>query len=274
MTESERRYEMEIEIDAPRDAVWRALVEAREIERWFAPTASSDERAGGRLEWRWGDQCVWEQTIEALQPGRHLRTRYASGVPDGRGGRRPLFVDFHLHGDRGTTTLRLVHSGFGPEAEFDAEYDGIRGGWPVELRSLRLYLERHRGRDRQIAWAKRSVALPPDAAWRQLGTALAVAGLPALAEGGAYELDVPGAGVIRGRALFAPSAREFSGTADNLGEGWFRVHCEHWAGATQVWLWLALYGAPPAQVPAFQRAFEQVLAGSFGDVPVAAERSA
>ena len=43
------------------------------------------------------------------------------------------------------TTLRLVHSGFGPGADFDEEYDGISQGWPVELRSLRHYLENHAG---------------------------------------------------------------------------------------------------------------------------------
>jgi uncharacterized protein YndB with AHSA1/START domain len=261
MTRPDRLFEMTLPIHAPRDAVWKALADAREIERWFAPTARSDARAGGRLVWTWGDHATWDQTIEVCTPVEHLRTRYESGVPDGRGGRQPLFVDFHLEGSGGTTTLRLVHSGFGPGAEFDAEYDGIRGGWPVELRSLRLYLERHRGRDRQLAWAARAVDVPADVAWRRLGGpgGLAVARLTQLAEGMGYTLDVPGAGTIRGDTLFVPGTREFSGTAENLGGGFFRVHCEHWNGATQVWLWLALYAQPRAQVEAFQRAFDGLL---------------
>ncbi len=275
MTPADRQFALHLDIHAPRDAVWRALTEAREIERWFAPTAVSDQRAGGRMVWQWGEQHTWRQTIEVFEPGQHLRSRYESGVPDGKGGHRPLFVDFHLEGSGGTTTLRLVHSGFGPDAQFDAEFDGISGGWPVELRSLRLYLERHRGRDRQLAWRARSVAATADAAWQRLTGAggLAVAALTTLREGAAYTLDVPVAGTITGTALFSPSAREFSGTADNLGGGFLRVHCEHWGGATQVWLWLALYGAERAQVDTFQRAFDGVLERAFGGAAAAAERT-
>jgi uncharacterized protein YndB with AHSA1/START domain len=270
---ADRQFQLQIDLQAPRDAVWRALTEAREIERWFAPSASCEPRVGGRLVWRWGEQHTWEHTIEVCEPGQHLRTRYESGVPDGRGGRRPLYVDFRLEGTGGATTLRLVHSGFGPEADFDGELEGISGGWPVELRSLRLYVERHRGQERQLAWAVRSVDLSAPAAWQRLTApgGLDVAALPRLPEGAAYSVDVPGAGPIRGEALFSPSAREFSGTAANLGDGWFRVHCEHWAGATQVWLWLALYGAPPARVEAFQRAFDALLARRLDGASAVAE---
>jgi uncharacterized protein YndB with AHSA1/START domain len=276
MTTSDRQFEITLAIQAPREHVWNALVEAREIERWFAPTATCDARPGGRLVWQWGAHSLWEHTIEVCEPGQHLRTRYASGVPDGRGGRRPLFVDFHLEGAGGTTTLRLVHSGFGAGADFDAEYDGIRGGWPVELRSLRLYLERHRGRDRQLAWTARSVELTAEAAWQRLTgrDGIAVGPLTALAEGAAYSVDVATAGPIRGTALFSPTPREFSGTADNLGGGFFRVHCEHWGGATQVWLWLATYGQPRERVDAFQRAFDGLLDRTFVTSAPAVEQRA
>lgn len=146
-------------------------------------------------------------------------------VDDGQGGKRPLFVDFHLQGDHGTTTLRLVHSGFGPEAEFDGEFDGISGGWSVELRSLRHYLAHHRGRDRQVAWSMWSTSLPAQEAWQALierGN-LEIGELHQLAEGSSYVLAIPYAGTISGEAVFSPGPREFSGTAANLGEGWFRV---------------------------------------------------
>lgn len=261
-----RQFEMEIEIAAPRQAVWQALTEVRELTRWFAPQAEVQPGEGGTVRWTWREHHDWPQTIEAWEPGRHLRTRYDSQVESEVGqpaaGRRPLFVDFHLEGDGGVTTLRLVHSGFGPEAAFDEEYDGIRAGWPVELRSLRHYLENHRGTDRQLAWATRSVAIPPEAAWRAL---TGPAGLQGVATAGAREgrplaVAVPGTGRIEGRVLHAPTARELSGTAANLGNGWFRVHCERWGGATQVWLWLALYGQPRELVAKWQAAFEGVLA--------------
>ena len=276
MTKNDRQFEMQLEIQAPKDAVWRALIDAKEIARWFAPTTQSDARVGGRIRWQWGEQHVWDHVIEVLEPGARLRTRYDSTVDDGSGGKRPLFVDFVLQGHGGSTTLRLVHSGFGPEAAFDHEFDGISGGWPGELRSLRLYLEHHRGRDRMLAWATHTTPLPADAAWRLLtGSNGILAGeLPRLREGEPWQLDVPGAGKLAGTALFAPSPREFSGVVDNLDKGFFRIHCEHWGGATQVWLWLALYEGPPARVLPFQRAFDHVLEMVFAGADATAERNA
>jgi len=255
-----RHFEMHLEIQAPVDAVWRALSEAREIERWFAPEARVEPRLGGQLSWRWGELHTWDQTIEVWEPGQHLRTRYDSAVADGLGGKRPLFVDFHLEGRGGVTTLRLVQSGFGPEADFDAEYDGISQGWPVELRSLKLYLERHRGRERQLAWSTRRSDETPDVVWQRLvGPRGLAAKLDGLEEGDPFSLAVPGAGPIEGKTLWRPSAREFSGLAENLGLGWLRLHCEHWGGATQVWLWLALYDQAPERVEAYRQAFERLL---------------
>ncbi len=256
-----RTFETRLSIQAPREAVWRALTEAREIARWFAPTVEAEPRVGGRLVWQWGQQHVWPQTIEVFEPGQHLRTRYDSGVAGADGKKRPLFVDFHLEGHGGVTALRLVHSGFGPEASFDEEFDGISGGWSVELRSLRLYLEQHRGRDRMLAWSTRSSTLSAGEAWQRLTgvSGLAVGALPSLSEGERFGLEVPGAGVIQGRALASPSQREFSGVVDNLDRGWFRVHCEHWGGATHAWLWLAIYEGPKDRVARFQGAFDAVL---------------
>lgn len=275
MSHSARQFEMQIDIQATTDAVWRAIAEAREIARWFAPDAIVEPRVGGRLVWQWGQAHTWSQTIEAFEPGRHLRTRYDSVVDDGNGGKRPLFVDFHLEGRGGVTTLRLVHSGFGPEADFDGEYHGISGGWPVELRSLRLYLQRHRHRDRMLAWQTCTTSLPPEAAWQKLTApdALAAPRLLESNEGAPFALEVPGAGRIEGTTLFVPG-REFSGIARNLDDGWFRVHCEPWNGATQIWLWLAVYEGTRARVERYQRAFEQLLQRLFGANPVAVERSA
>ena len=229
MSSNNRKFEMEIEIAASPDQVWSAIADARELARWFAPTTAVEPEVGGRIVWQWGAHHVWPQTIEAFEPGQHLRTRYDSAVDDGAGGKRPLFVDFFLRGDGGTTKLRLVHSGFGPEAGFDAEFDGISDGWPVELRSLRHYLEHHRGKDRMVAWSLWTTPLPPAEAWARLtgDGGLALGGLHDLREGEAYSFDVPGAGPIAGRVLFSPSEREFSGTVTNLADGWFRVHCEH-----------------------------------------------
>ncbi|MBL8752662.1 MAG: SRPBCC domain-containing protein [Planctomycetes bacterium] len=268
-----RQFAMQIDLPAAPDVVWRALAEAREIERWFATDVVCEPRVGGAMVWRWGDQHTWTQVIEVCTPGQHLRTRYDSTVADGRGGFRPLFIDFHLEGNGGTTTLRLVHSGFGPEAGFDAEYHGISGGWPTELRSLRLYLQRHRGRDRHVAWAAAKTPMPCEAAWELLTgpDGIGAAALPRLEEGQPFTMAVPGVPAITGIAMHSPGPREFTGMATNCGDAWLRVTCENWGGTTNVWLWLAGYGdgVPTALLQAYRRAFATVLQNLFGQAAIA-----
>lgn len=239
-----RQFEMQLEIAAPRGAVWSAISSDTELRRWFAPDAKVVPRVGGEILWRWGDLHAWPQVIEIWEPGSRLRTRYDSSIVDGEGGKLPLFLDFFLEGEGGRTTLRLVHSGFGPEATFDEEYDGISRGWPVELRSLRLYLERHAGLDRRLAWCTTTIDLAPAEAWERLtgeeGLAAGSA-LDALTEGDPFRFTTPAGDVFEGLALCCES-RAFSGVATSHGDGFLRIAVEKCGGEHQVWLWLAAYG--------------------------------
>ena len=218
---SERAYEEEIAIRSTPEEVWRALTEPERVQDWFAPEVEIEPGAGGSVRWRWGAMHDWPQRIEVWEPGQRLRTSYASSVDDGRGGKRPLYIDFHLRGEGGGTILRLVHSGFGPEADFDQEYDVISSGWPVELRSLRLLLERHPSERRQFVWHVADVAGDHDQAWRALtgerGLACG-AGIDQLAEGSPFRFMTVGGDVFQGTALRCHT-RSFSGVAQSHGDG-------------------------------------------------------
>ena len=208
-----RQFEMQLEIAAPRDAVWSAISSDTELRRWFAPEAKVVPGAGGEILWRWNGLHSWPQVIEVWEPGSRLRTRYDSSVDDGEGGKLPLWLDFFLEGEGGRTTLRLVQSGFGPESTFDEEYDGISRGWPVELRSLRLYLERHAGVNRSHARCVTTIDLAAEEAWERLtgeeGLAAGSA-IDALAEGDPFRFTTPAGDVFEGRALCC-EPRSFSG---------------------------------------------------------------
>lgn len=263
-----RTFETKLQIQALPPVVWKAWTDGSELVRWFAPSALCDARVGGRVVWQWGRMRTWTSTVEAVDPRRHLRLRHDSTVDDGAGGKRPLFVDVHLEATGGGgTSLRLVHSGFGPEAAFDAELEIHRIAWLVELRSLRLYLERHRGRDRLLAWSSVATTLSPAAAWARLTGpgGLAIADFAALREGERFECEVPEAGKLNGTALLAPGDHEFTAVAGNFGGGWLRVHCERRGDATQVWLWLAAYDGGRAKIQQYQQAFDALLQRSFGD---------
>jgi len=239
-----RSFTTEVAIDAPRDLVWRALASAEEIRRWFAPEASLEPRVGGRLTWKWGDVHTWVCQVEAWQPGERLRLRYDSPVDDGHGGKKPLFVEFVLLGRGGVTTLRLVHSGFGPEADFAKEYDGISRGWPVELRSLKLYVERHSGHDRGLVWFAHPTSLTPERTWAVLTSSDGLVGgegIDRLGEDGAFALRTREGDEFTGRALVC-NPREFTGVAENLGGAWLRISVETFTGETVLWFWVATYG--------------------------------
>lgn len=268
-------FETRLQIDAPRDAVWRALADATEIQRWFAPEASVEPRVGGKLVWRWQGLHEWTCRIETWQSGERMLLRYDSAVDDGGGGHKPLFVDFVLGGEGGATTLRLVHSGFGPEAEFANEYTGISRGWPVELRSLKLYLERHRGQDRRTTWVTHPTHKTPAATWAEfVGPRGLVggAGIDALAEGAPFSFRTSNGLAFEGSALRC-NPREFTGVAENLGGAWVRISVETFSGEPSLWFWISTYGEPQEAAERRTALVRSFLAGLF-PAPVANERQA
>ena len=118
MSEGNRQFEMQIEIAASRGEVWDALTRPEIVSRWFAPEVSVTPGVGGSVQWQWGEMHSWPQTIDVWEPGERLVTRYPAGGTESDDA-CPLLMDFRLSGEGGSTTLCLVHSGFGPEARFD-----------------------------------------------------------------------------------------------------------------------------------------------------------
>jgi uncharacterized protein YndB with AHSA1/START domain len=162
-----RAFEMSLDLAATPEEVWRALTVAQELVRWFPVDARVTPGAGGSMVWSWGENWDWTTRIDAWEPGRLLRLVQedarpydAEGRPvaDGQAAPAKIAIEFTLESHRGKTRLRLVHSGFGSGAAWDDEVEGITEGWQAELASLRHYLERHRGQDRQfrIAWLSTS----------------------------------------------------------------------------------------------------------------------
>lgn len=267
---STRKFDMSIDIAAPPDNVWRALTEAQELTRWFPLEARVVPGEGGSMYWGWGEGWAGESRITAWEPNRRLtlvETRQAFDA-DGKplstpGEQRELVVDVTLEARAGTTRLRLVHSGFGVGADWDDELDGVANGWQCELRNLRLYVERHFGRDRHLAWAKSSSVLSADAVWRELFGPGGLRLTPARAgEGEPYALDFGNDRFEGTVALSIPN--DFVGFADNLHHGMVRVGTFRAAGRTGMMLWAVSYdAADTARIESFQKKAEVFLAERF-----------
>ena len=262
--EGNRQFDMEIVLEASVEATWKALSDAREVQRWFAPEVQIEPGPGGSVRWAWGDSHAWPQRIEIWEPGSHLRTTYESQVEDGQGGKRPLVMDFHLKGQGGKTTLRMVHSGFGPESDFDTEFDGISRGWPIELRSLRLYLEDHLGKDRQVVWSVRKVSGSFAEAWQALtgesGLRCGEA-IGSLQEDDRFAFETSEGDRFEGFALRS-AENEFCGVVTSHGNAFLRFTIEACMD-DQVWFWIGLYGRPESEVRGLQERADAMLSRLF-----------
>jgi uncharacterized protein YndB with AHSA1/START domain len=250
MTEStSRAFSATFDLAAPTDAVWRALTDADELTRWFAPRARSDGRVGGEMVWDWPGLHVWTQRIDAFEPGRYLRTSYESES----GGAQRLAVEFTLEGRGGSTTLRIVHSGFGSDARFDGELDGVSRGWASELRGLKHYLEHHAGTPRRTAWVQRAVDCTPAEAWRRLlapGALIAEGRVEGLREGDPWSIRTVTGDRFSGRVLTCDPRGDFSGTTDEWNDGVFRLMAESCGGTPYVWIYSSTWGVERERVDA------------------------
>jgi uncharacterized protein YndB with AHSA1/START domain len=261
-----RTVQDEIEIAASVDAVWRALTEADELMNWFPLDARVTPGAGGEIWLSWEDLCVeWPQKIQLWEPSKHLRTTYTKPVQaDPAAPPTPveIVIDFHLEAKAGGTILRVVHSGFGADASWDQEYHGVRLGWRYELNSLRLYLEKHPGVARKVAWAKTALTTTAESGWEILmgpEGILAEGSQAGLKPGAPYAFRTATGQVFRGVVRTFSPPYEFSGTVENLGDALLRVAVEHVAADPVALVWLATYGLSQVKVDELQSTFKAML---------------
>jgi hypothetical protein len=168
-------------------------------------------------------------------------------------------MEFTLETVAGRTRLRLVHSGFGRGAAWDNELDSISEGWPAELRSLRHYLQRHRGRDRQVGRAWLTTTTPREVAWAKLVTAFGLSPAEPKA-GAAYHVTAPSGERFSGTVELYLPRQTVMGTVRELDDGIFRLATWRDAkGKTGVWVWLATYTQDAERVRAFGQGAQKEL---------------
>lgn len=236
----------EIEINASPDAVWKALTDAEELSRWFPLEARVTPGPGGKIFLSWGPNCEGEGQITAWQPG----ARFAWSENN------LLLVEWTIEARGGKTVLRLVNSGFGELRGWDDEYYGsVEYGWGFMLANLRLYLERHAGRPRLVAWPRRIVDLPRQQAWDGVMGDAGIPGLSALAslaKGAEFALGLNGE-TLSGTVLFMSPPRGFCLRVANMNDALLWLSIERPGGKSEVGFWLSAYDVPAPRVEEFER---------------------
>jgi hypothetical protein len=121
-------FVVEVSIDAPHDAVWRAVTEPEEIRRWFG----------------WDYPSLDEEI-------RYIFVDHATQQP-------PERIEFegmqtiHVVPDGSRTVVRVVCAGGLADASWDDIYDAMEEGWRTFFHQLRYYVERRAGQDRRTLY--------------------------------------------------------------------------------------------------------------------------
>jgi len=260
-TTTGRTAELEFTIDAKVEDVWAAITEAEHLMNWFPLDARVTPGEGGSMFMAWGDEFKGDCTIEVWEPNKRLRTTFME-QPSPEGEPMRTYVDYYLEGNGGETTLRLVHSGFGQGAAWDAMYNAVSNGWNAELRSLRHYVENHMSQTREVAWAVSPIEGSDEAAWAALMGLECLGlegGLPPVA-GERYRADGPALGEIGGLVLHSKEPGVFVATIDGLNNAFIRVEIERCSGPDpSVWFWVSLYGDSTSGAKALKQRIEKTL---------------
>lgn len=161
-----RSREHRVEIRASIEDVFRALTEAEEVVRWFAPEAEIEPREGGWYRYSWGEGMEAASRIAVWEPPRRLRLE-SFGAGEGKL-ELPLVEEYVLESDGERTVLRMVQSGIPTSADWDDFYEDTGRGWRMFFAGLRHYLERHAGRARQTILFMHPVGIAVEEAWRKL----------------------------------------------------------------------------------------------------------
>lgn len=269
-----RTIEVDLDIDAAVSRVWQALTDPVALARWFPLIARVQPDVGGYVELSWGSTLTGRNAILAWKPEQHLRTRwFEQGTPetaadtandgsphDPRAWSR-MTVDFYLEEKGDRTLVRMVHSGFGTDASWDEEYAAHGRGWSFELRSLTHYLEHHEGRERHVAWARRSIEMPRDAAWSKLAGShgmLHRGRIVGLSAGDVYAVETANRERFEGRVIHNLPPIEFAGTAENRGDALLRFGIENYGEGPEASIWLSTWGEPEVAADR-QGRFEELL---------------
>jgi uncharacterized protein YndB with AHSA1/START domain len=272
-----RSIELEIPIDAPVEAVWKALTEPEELTRWFPLEARVEPGGGGAIALSWGPEAEGENRIRIWEPDSRLQTGWFAGTEafgneprmhsamfreDPETARR-LLVDYQLEGQGGRTVLRLVHSGFSADARWDEEFEAHNRGWRFELRSLRNYLEHHRGEARSVAQVSVPVEGHRQAAWSRLMSPDGMGDVTGLKESGRYTLTTVHGDQLEGEVVGNRPPAEFAATVENMGHALLRGGVETCWGRPTALIWLSTWGEHRTLAAPFEQRWKETFAGFF-----------
>lgn len=249
-----RAIEQTIEIDAPIEAVWKAIAEGEELAKWFPLEARVTPGVGGEIWMSWPGM-EFATPITVWEPQKRLQTRSEWGP-------QVMSVDYFLEAKGGKTILRLVHSGFGADAEWDDQYDDTSRGWSVFLRNLRHYLGRHRGAKCRQVIIPVPIEGTVEEGWQAFARGLGLGA--SLQEGERYAATAMSGDRLEGVVGLMDPPRAFGATVDGWNDAMLTADFQGCGpGQIQCWFVILAYGLPDEQVEAIRERWTPMMKGLF-----------
>jgi len=249
-TKPNRVLELEVEIGATIEDVWKAISEGPHIASWFAPKASVTRPGEGgevTVAWDAAEGMAWTTKVGVWKPNEHLRWVDESGM---MGPGTVVWLEFFLTTEKGRTRVRLVQSGFGESEGWDDFFAGTEAGWAYFLYNLGLYVEAHFGRVRHMITQRLKVNLRRDVAWDRLlaaATGLVIAGGAAAIEPGAIVgLNLGDAKPVRAEVALVRPQRAVAFRIAELDDAVLFVELESGEDAFHLGLWMSVYDGDTA----------------------------
>jgi uncharacterized protein YndB with AHSA1/START domain len=262
-----RAYEKTFEVAAPPEAVWKAITEGEELTRWFCLNATCESGVGGQQHIDWGGGAKGSHTIVIWEPNVHLRTEAARAeLAEGRAD-EPYATDWYLESKGGITRVRMVASGFGEGPGWDHEYDGTFHGWDMFHRTLKHYLENHRGKPAQNVVIFAMLAVPKEEAWAKLMSAegLVKEGrLDDLSIGAPFRFVTASGDVFAGEVRGYVPGKTFTALVESLNKSILNIELASIPGTGHfLYLSLSTWGLPKADVDALGARIKAIVYGLF-----------
>jgi uncharacterized protein YndB with AHSA1/START domain len=170
-----RWVEMEFLVPGTPEQVWDAVATGPGMSSWFTDTMV-EERIDGAIRFDFGGGMASSGVVTGWQPPYRLTYEEIGWAEDAP----PLATELTVTArDGGRCVVRMVHSLFTSDDQWDDQIDGFESGWPGFFEILRLYLTKFPGRKavaiRVSAWSDGDEGH----VWRRLTTALGLAGADA-----------------------------------------------------------------------------------------------
>ena len=190
----QRRVETEVEIQASPEEVWEAIATGPGIKSWFMGMESEfDERVGGEVRTKMGEEMVPIAKVTAWDPPNHLATEGENAF--GPGSPKIAYEWTVEAKEGGKCVMRMVQTLFTEDDTWDTQVGDTEAGWPAFFHVLRNYVERHAGEPSGVVQAMGPVSGSKGEAFERLTGAL---GIETLANGASITCSVDGAPAFSG----------------------------------------------------------------------------